>query len=101
MVLFMLVEAGELVTVMTLWLEVFFSFSDVSWEVAVMSVVEVVSSAEDSWVIESIEFIVGLVHVVFNTITICIIYGSHWGCLLVVTVMFLMKLLSELLSGNE
>jgi len=47
-------------------------FLDVSWEVSVMGVVDLLGVLENEWLIESVELISGLGNVVLDTISISI-----------------------------
>lgn len=47
-------------------------FLDVSWEVSVMGVVDLLGVLENEWLIESVELISGLGNVVLDTISVSI-----------------------------
>ena len=68
-------EADPWVVVLGSFL-IFFT-SDVAWHIAVVGVVHLLSGSENSWNVESIELISGLLDVVLDTIAIFIIDFSR------------------------
>ena len=85
---------------MSSWCILILSFSNVTGHVAVVSVVDVVSLIEHSWIIESIEFIISLFDVVFDTIAILVVNWAllvlllgHGGLLMTTVMLIVVSLL--------
>ena len=71
----------ELITEVTLWFFLVLSLSDVAGDVAVFSIIQIISLVEHGRIIESIKFFAGFLYIIFDTITISVIDWTHcfWG----------------------